>query len=370
MIATVVLAMACAASLVVSAPLVFAQSTPCTAPIQQSLSSSESLSASVSAIIPSQSEAVAASLESAVTVLNQAITSLSAVAGCGTVSLSMPPAVEGAPPATTSGQTGIVGAPAVQVSVTPNPASPGQAVTFSWVSANAGVCTGSRGGTYGEYGSLNLTPPSLPYTYGMSCSGAGGVSPLETVTVTAATGSGAGAAVGASVPTLSGVQGYDPTTGAYSTSDIQPGQDLILWGNFLGANSQGAAQDSIMLNGFAFPTSTITYDSSNQINVKLASIAGCVLAVRVANANGVSAFPGLKLSVDTTICNETATSTISSGTPTSTLGGGATPPASGNSVGGEMSCVCDGDTGGELCIDSHGNQVDAGPNGSLCLDSQ
>src|SRR3989344_268281 len=74
-------------------------------------------------------------------------------------------------------------APTVNVSVSPTSINLGQSVTFSWSSTNATSCTGSRGGSYPTSGSNVYAPPSLPYTYGMQCTGPGGTSAMQTATV-------------------------------------------------------------------------------------------------------------------------------------------------------------------------------------------
>ncbi len=84
-------------------------------------------------------------------------------------------------------------APTLNMSVSPTSISLGQSVTVSWSSTNTTSCTGSRGGSYPTSGSFSHTPPSLPYTYGMTCTGSGG-SVTRSVTVSQ---------VAASPPTLS-----------------------------------------------------------------------------------------------------------------------------------------------------------------------
>ena len=73
--------------------------------------------------------------------------------------------------------------PTLSVSVNPTSINLGESTTFSWSSTNATSCTGSRGGSYATSGSFSATPPSLPYTYGMSCTGPGGTSNLQSATV-------------------------------------------------------------------------------------------------------------------------------------------------------------------------------------------
>ncbi len=83
--------------------------------------------------------------------------------------------------------TGGTSLPTASVSVTPQSITLGQSVTFSWSSTGATSCAGSRGGTYAASGSFVTTPPALPYTYGMTCTGPGGTSAPATMTVMAST---------------------------------------------------------------------------------------------------------------------------------------------------------------------------------------
>lgn len=73
-------------------------------------------------------------------------------------------------------------APTLSMSVNPTSIFLGESVTVSWSSTNATSCIGSRGGSYPTSGSFSHTPPSLPYIYGMTCTGTGG-SVTQSVTV-------------------------------------------------------------------------------------------------------------------------------------------------------------------------------------------
>jgi hypothetical protein len=82
-----------------------------------------------------------------------------------------------------------------------------------------------------------------------------------------------------SAPTITGVQGYDPTTGAYSTSMVTAGKYLIVWGSF------SASGNTVTWGGTAL---TPDYQSATQINVPLSSSLSGTNSLVVKNSGGVA----------------------------------------------------------------------------------
>ncbi len=85
-----------------------------------------------------------------------------------------------------------------------------------------------------------------------------------------------------SVPTISGVQGYNTATGQYTnSSNVTAGQYLILYGNFSASNDNKVSIDG--------QTANETAQTQNQINVLLSgSLASGQHTVTVTNPNGTS----------------------------------------------------------------------------------
>ena len=90
-----------------------------------------------------------------------------------------------------------------------------------------------------------------------------------------------------SAPTLTSVQGYNPSTSVYETTQniLKTGDTyLLLYGTF------ASSGNSVNVNGQALPVSDLTYQSSTQINVFLgSSYANTSFTVSVTDTNGTTA---------------------------------------------------------------------------------
>ena len=202
-------------------------------------------------------------------------------------------------------------APTLNMSVSPTSISLGQSVTVSWSSTNATSCTGSRGGSYPTSGSFNHTPPSLPYTYGMTCTGSGG-SVTRSVTVSQ---------VAASPPTLS--VSVNPTS-------ITAGQSTTFsWSSSNATNCTGSRGGSYPTSGsfVDYPSSTTTY------GMTCTGPGGSITRSATVTVSAAASPPTLSVSVSPTSINlgESVTFSWSSSNATSCTGSrGGSYPTSGS----------------------------------------
>ncbi|MGC9968620.1 MAG: hypothetical protein ABSC29_02730 [Minisyncoccia bacterium] len=89
-------------------------------------------------------------------------------------------------------------------------------------------------------------------------------------------------AVTAPSPVLNGVQGYNPTTGAYTNNTALASTYLVLYGTF------GSSGNGVLIDGSAVSASAVTYQSATQINVSLAGIATGSHTVAVLTTTGTT----------------------------------------------------------------------------------
>ena len=89
-------------------------------------------------------------------------------------------------------------------------------------------------------------------------------------------------AVTAPSPVLNGVQGYNPTTGAYTNNTALASTYLVLYGTF------GSSGNGVLIDGSAVSASAVTYQSATQINVSLTGIATGSHTVAVLTTTGTT----------------------------------------------------------------------------------
>ncbi len=110
-------------------------------------------------------------------------------------------------------------------------------------------------------------------------------------------------------PTITGAQGYDPSTGSYTNSIVTAGKYLILYGNFT------ASGNTVSINGQNVSPDAQT---TNQINVPLSSVNLAGLSsinVTVSNSGGTSQSLNLQVSTPAPTVKQIAVAgLLSSGT--------------------------------------------------------
>jgi hypothetical protein len=146
------------------------------------------------------------------------------------------------------------------------PDNHGSAGPFPWV---ASIPNGTMSGT------VQSCQAGHTYDIMFTATSAAGVKASATIFVTVKGSEGSNPPPpSAAVASITGVQGYDPATGAYTDGTVSVGDYMILYGNF------GALGNTVSVNGNALPASDITYqglsgnaDSSapNQINITLSA---------------------------------------------------------------------------------------------------
>ena len=208
----------------------------------------------------------------------------------GSYSWSMPGS------ASSNGSTAIYTAPGIYgVSVkTPS----GISVNCGTVTVNGtgggeqvvGACGSAVYGIFSSAPQANLCSMGTPSTpsgsgpWAWTCSGSGGGA--NTVCITSRGSSTAAP----SVPTLTGIQGYDPSSGLYTAEVVKAGTYLILYGkNFSGATNGNSVAVTPVVSSDPSPSlGAISFQSSGQINIPLESSASGIYVVSVTTSAGQS----------------------------------------------------------------------------------
>lgn len=110
-------------------------------------------------------------------------------------------------------------------------------------------------------------------------------------------------------PSISGIQGYDSSTGAYTNNTISSNKYLILYGSF------ASGSNTVVIGGTTY---TPSYQSGAQINVQLGSLGGSTTSIVVSNSSGNSATMTVNVASNAQVVVPTPTPTPSSPAPSIT----------------------------------------------------